>query len=193
MGNAVGGPGLAGYVSKSLKEMPMSFDLSTGLWSNGEEHFFRERLFKPIKQSGPHCVSTALAILTGKRPSHFLRMQKSGELNTQDPFSWSEALKPFGMKLAYVPFDVRKLRFYMDELVGLDDSFLLCYYTRRGSELLRDPDEQGWVCGSHVVILHRDEIIDPLLGNFYAFDHHCNECHTKRIFRVVPCDNPRGL
>ena len=29
------------------------------------------------------------------------------------------------MKLAYIPFDARKLKFYMTELVALDDIFLL--------------------------------------------------------------------
>jgi hypothetical protein len=172
----------------------MPFDFTTGLWSNRQEHFFRERPMRCIKQDGPHCVSTVLAILTGKRASYFLRLQRNGKLNTQDPFSWSESLRPFGMKLAYVPFDVRKLRFYMDELVVLDDLFLLCYYTGRRIEILRDPDEEGWVCGSHVIILHRDQIIDPFWGVMeHAFDHRCNERHTKRIFRIVPGDYPRGL
>jgi hypothetical protein len=172
----------------------MSFDLSARLWSNRKEHFFRERYFKPVKQAGPHCVSTVLAILTGKRSSYFLRLQSNGELNTQDPFSWSVFLRPFGMKLAYTPFDVRKLRFYMDELVSMDDLFLLCYYTGRRTDMLRSPDEKGWICGSHVVVLHRDQIIDPFGGEVvHAFDHHCNERHTKRIFRIVPADHPRGL
>ncbi|CAF5168391.1 unnamed protein product, partial [Rotaria magnacalcarata] len=30
-----------------------------------------------------------------------------GNLNTQDPVSWSAALKPYGMKLAYCPHDAR--------------------------------------------------------------------------------------
>ena len=90
------------------------------------------------------------------------------------------------MKLAYIPFDARKLKFYMDELVSLDDLFLLSYYSGLSLEILRDPDENGWVCESHVVILHRDQIIDPASGESRpAFDHWCNGCHTKRIFRVV--------
>lgn len=172
----------------------MPFNFSSAIWENAKEHFFRDRELKPATQNGPHCVSTALAILTGKPGTHFLRLQKKGKLNTQDPFSWSEALKPSGMKLAYIPFDVRKLSFYMDELVSLNDLFLLCYYSGRGTDILRDPDEKGWVCGSHVVVLHRDQIIDPLRGErVFAFEHHCNGCHTKRLFRVVPLDHPRGL
>lgn len=127
-------------------------------------------------------------------PEHFLRLQTTGKLNTQDPVSWSEALKPFGMKLAYVPFDARKLWFYVEELVHLDDLFLLSYYSGMSLEILRDPAENGWVCESHVVILHRDQIIDPQLGESrYAFDHWCNSCHTKRLFRLVPLNHPRGL
>jgi len=172
----------------------MSYDFKSHLWDNGDEHYYRDRGLQPVLQEGPHCVSTALSILVGKRAEHFLGLQKEGKLNTQDPVSWSLALNPFGMKLAYIPFDVRKLQFYMDELVGLDDLFLLCYYCGPGSEMLKDPNPRGWVCGSHVVVLHRALILDPARGeSVYAFEHQCNGCHTKRLFRVVPESHRRGL
>ena len=164
------------------------------LWHNREEYFYQTRIIEPFTQSGLTCVATALGSLTGMEPEHFLRLKKRRKLNINDPVSWSEALKPFGMKLAYLPFDARKLRFYMDELVQLDDLFLLSYYSGISLEILRDPDDNGYVCESHVVILHRDRTIDPALGESRpAFEHWCNGCHTKRLFRVVPVNHPRGI
>jgi len=172
----------------------MISDSNCRLWHNREEHFYRSRVIEPYMQAGLTCVSTALGSLSGMGPEHFLRLQKRRKLDTNDPVSWSEALKPFGMKLAYLPFDARKLRFYMDELMQLNDLFLLSYYSGISLEILRDPDNNGFVCESHVVILHRDRIIDPALGESRpAFEHWCNGCHTKRLFRVVPLNYPRGL
>jgi len=99
------------------------------------------------------------------------------------------------MKLAYCPTDVRRVAFYLPELVKLDDLFTISYYlTRDSGNILADPNEQGWVCSSHVVVLHRSHIFDPASGTITdAFAHHLNSCHTKRIFRVVPVNYPRGL
>ena len=169
----------------------MPFDITSNLWPKNERRaFFRDKKIVPIKQVGPHCVSTVLAMLTGQTPEYF-----QGRINTQDPISWSDALKEFGMKLAYCPCDIRKLKFYMKELVELDDLFLLSYYTPKDpTVLLRDPDSRGWLAGSHVVILHRDKIINPQTGRITnALSHRCNKRHTKRIFRVVPKDYHRGL
>jgi hypothetical protein len=107
----------------------MPSDFRCSLWPNREENFFRNRLIEPIMKSSLTCVSTALGSLTGIGPEYFLHLQKIGKLNTEDPVSWSEALKLFEMKLAYLPFDARKLRFYMAQLVSLDDLFLLSYYS----------------------------------------------------------------
>ncbi|GBC94983.1 hypothetical protein HRbin16_00769 [bacterium HR16] len=170
--------------------MSVAYNRSCRLWMNSEERFYSDKEIRPIRQQGPRCVATTLAMLTGEEPERFY----PPVVNTQDPVSWSEALRPFGMKLGYCPTDVRKLRFYMEELVGYDDLFLLCYYTSSGEEILSDPDETGWVCGSHVVILHRDKIIDPASGKvFPAYEHPCNDSHTKRVFRVIPVWHPRGL
>jgi hypothetical protein len=164
------------------------------LWPNREEHFYRDRFVEPFTQSGLTCVATALGSLTGQGPEHFLGLQREGRLNTEDPVSWSDVLRPFGMKLAYIPFDARKLKFYLAELVAIDDLFVLSYYSGMSLDILRDPDENGWVCESHVVILHRDRIIDSQLGESRpAVDHWCNGCHTKRLFRVVPVTHRRGL
>jgi hypothetical protein len=116
-------------------------------------------------------------------------------VNTQDPVAWSEALKAHQMKLAYCPTDVRKLKFYLSELAGYNDLFLVCYYTPTDPHrVLEDPDENGWVCGSHLVILHQREIYDPAKGEAMVHEvHRCNTKHTKRIFRVVPLDFQRGI
>jgi hypothetical protein len=154
------------------------------------EQFFRERTFQPVRQDGPHCVSTALAILTGALPETF-----QGKVNTQDPRSWSLALQVYDMKLAYCPSDVRKLKFYCKELLEIDDLFTLSVFTpTTPGEILADPNEDGWVCSSHVVVLHRGVVLDPATGRrSFLKDFVKCECHTKRIFRVVPASHARGL
>ena len=168
----------------------MPYDATSPLWPRADESFFRNKTFTVVRQRGPHCVSTVLAILTGTRPEEF-----QGIVNTQDPVSWSEALKPWGMKLAYCPTDVRKLKHYMKELVALVDLFTLSYYTTTDpNAILGEPDSRGWVTGSHIVVLHRSKILDPASGTeTEAFYHQCNDYHTKRIFRVVPANHLRGL
>lgn len=168
----------------------MPYDYDSNLWSNKNEGFFREVKLTPIRQKGPHCVSTSLAILTSTKPKEF-----QGIVNTQDPLSWSDKIHEWKMKFAYCPTDTRKLKFYIEELIELDDLFVLCYYTTSDKEIiLSDPNNNGWVCGSHIVVLHRDKIFDPAYGSVIkASIHECNEYHTKRIFRVVPSDYTRGL
>ncbi len=166
----------------------MPYDMSSQLWPDSNERFFFDRELRVIRQAGPHCVSTSLAILTGTDPSEF-----QGAVNTQDPISWSDKIRDWGMQFAYCPTDARKLRFYIPELIKLDDLFTLSYYTN-GNTILQDPDESGWVCGSHVVVMHRDRILDPATGTMtMANDHDCNKYHTKRIFRVVPASYHRRL
>jgi hypothetical protein len=129
-------------------------------------------------------------MLTGRRPEDF-----QGNINTQDPVSWSAALQPYEMKLAYCPHDVRKLKFYIDELIALDDLFALSYYTSADpKEILADADSSGYVTQSHFILLHRDKIYDS--KHFQcgpARNHRCLNFHTKRIFRVLPATHARGL
>lgn len=172
----------------------MSYDKASNLWPNKSASFFRSLSINPLLQDGPTCVSTVLAMLSGQTPRFF-----QGKINTQDPVSWSAALAEFGMKLAYCPTDVRRLKFYLEELKELDDLFTLSYYSPNTDlpekdAILKDPDDKGWICSSHIVILHRDKIIDPQFGKAVeASEHHCGERFTKRIFRVVPVDCARGL
>lgn len=168
----------------------MPYNTQTSLWPNTSDHFFKDVIINPIHQDGPHCVSTSLAMLTGQAPEFF-----HGGINTQDPISWSEELKPFGMQLAYCPADIRRVGFYLDELLMHDDLFAICYYTVADPDiLLGDPDASGWICGSHIVLMHKDHIFDPAQGRkISAWEHRCRLFHTKRIFRVVPANHERGL
>lgn len=166
-------------------------DRNTPVWpANDKEHYFRDIAIESLVQRGPTCVSNCLAMITGKRPEDF-----QGNINTQDPVSWSAALQTHGKKLAYCPHDVRKLKFYIDELIALDDLFVLSFYTTLDSdELLGDADRTGYVTQSHLIVLHRDKIYDSTqFGWEAARNHHCVDYHTKRIFRVLPATHTRGL
>ena len=165
-------------------------DHHSQLWSGPSEPFFRERSFTPRRQSGPHCVSTVLAMLTCQEPEVI-----RPEINTQDPVSWSDYLRRHGMKLAFCPTDCRRLRYYLEDLLALDDLFTLSYYSPTEPEAIcADPNASGWVCGSHIVLLHRDQILDPASGSSCAAkEHHGMEHFTKRIFRVVTSNHPRGF
>lgn len=170
----------------------MPYDMTSCLWSANRagEYFFRDKVILPFRQKGPHCVSTVLAMLTGVKPEQF-----HGRVNTQDPVSWSAALLPWGMKLAYCPTDIRKLKHYMNELIELDDLFTLCIYMSQApNEILGDPDGDGWITSSHIVLMHRDIILDPMYGTASkAAASDCLDYHTKRIFRVVPIGHERGI
>jgi hypothetical protein len=165
-------------------------DATAPLWPNATDAFFRNRDVRHIRQVGLTCVPTSLAMVAGTDACDL-----TAGVNTQDPVSWSAALGRFGMKLAYLPTDARKLRFYIRELVKLDDLFVIGIYTPADpAAILADPGPDGWVCGSHLVVLHRGRILDPLReGPADALRCDRLDCHTKRAFRVVPVRHPRGL
>jgi len=161
-------------------------DPSCDLWNPDDGRFFPDLEITPLMQGVGACVPTTLAMLTGAHPSAFM----VPEMNTQDPRTWSDLLAPYGMGLAYVPCDVRRLEHYLDELVALDDAFLLSYCLH---PLDCEPDERGKLGPSHVVLLYRDMIYDARLGtSCQAEEHSCRLRHTKRIFRVVPRGSRRG-
>ena len=165
---------------------------ASSLWDPGYGGpFFRDRVLSHRRQSGTTCVSTSLAVITGGEPEAF----QGGRVNTQDPVSWSDALAPYGMKLAYCPTDLRRLEHYRDELLALDDLFLLCYYSPEDpSAIAAEPDDEGWICSSHVVMLHRRIIHDTKYEAVSDADEYpCWSRFTKRVFRVVPLDHRRGL
>lgn len=168
----------------------MPHDRNAPLWPNDSDSFFHDRRLKPRQQAPKQCVATTLAMLTDSDPERFV-----GRINTQDPRSWSAAIAEWGMRLAYCPTDARQLRYYRDELLSLDDLFTISYYTPVDpADILKPPAADGWVCGSHVVLLHRGTIFDPQHGfDIAARDHWCWDHHTKRIFRVVPAGYPSVL
>lgn len=161
----------------------------SSLWL-GTERYFPNIEIRPLIQDGPTCVANCLAMLTGEMPEKY-----SGKVNPHDPLSWSQAIMPYGMKLAYCPTDFRRVEFYAPELIEKNDLFLVCYYTTTDpEELLADPRPDGWHCGSHVVILKGDTIFDPSLGKAVPFKEHSSLYYpTKRIFRIVPINHERGL
>lgn len=166
-------------------------DRNTPVWpADDKKYYFRHLALEPLCQMGPTCVSNCLATITGNRPEDF-----QGNINTQDPVSWSAALQPYGMKLAYCPHDMRKLKFYIEELIALDDLFLLSFYSARNpKEILADADSTGYVTQSHLIVLHRDKIYDSAKFRCEAArDHRCVNYHTKRIFRVLPATHARGV
>ena len=168
----------------------MPYDFNSRIWPDTPARFFMNMSINPLLQSGPHCVSTCLGMLTGLDPEYF-----QTRINTQNPSSWSDALRPYRMQLAYCTTDIRKIKHYISELVNYKDLFVLCYYTSlEEKDIMREPDSSGWLTGSHIVILQDSTIFDPARGiGQYAYEHSCNNKYTKRIFRVVPTSHPRRI
>jgi len=155
--------------------------------------YFSDLHIRHDRQRGPSCVATTLAMIaraTGPdvTPEDFKKVT-----NSQSPHSWSNALKPFGMQLAYCNNDVRRIEHYIEELVAHDDLFFLCFYS---VDPPSDPDEKGKLCTAHIVTLHKGIIYDTAKnsdagGVIPAQDYARLERQTKRIFRVVPVGHPR--
>jgi hypothetical protein len=174
-------------------------DASAPLWDATDKNelggpFFNNLEIEHIRQSGPTCVPTTLAMLARATdadigPEDFMPL-----INSQSPHTWSKALKPYGMQLAYCNQDLRRMEYYIDELVEYDDLFLLCFYS---SDPPYEPDGSGKLCTAHIVTLHRDVIIDTAQSDknsvVPASDYHRLARQTKRIFRVVPSGHPRCL
>ncbi len=171
---------------------------SAPLWDAsdpGEDEgpYFTDINIDHMKQIGPSCVATTLAMIartTGANvnPDDFKKIT-----NSQSPHSWSKALKAYGMQLAYCNHDLRRIEHYIDELVEHNDLFFLCFYS---IDPPSDPDEKGKLCTAHIVTLHKDTIFDTAKhsqtgGVISAHDYARLERQTKRIFRVVPLGHPR--
>jgi hypothetical protein len=115
--------------------------------------------------------------------------------NSQAPYTWSEALKPFGLQLAYCNNDVRRLSYFIDELIELNDLFFLCFYS---VDPPSDPEDSGKLCTAHIITMHQDTIYDtaqhPLFGGVCHAKHYSRlDRQTKRIFRVVPLNHQRCI
>ncbi len=172
---------------------------SAPLWDVDKEGepvgpFFRDLQLKHIAQSGPSCVPTTLSMIanaTGAdvRPEDFMPI-----INSQSPHTWSKSLEKYGLQLAYCNQDLRRLDYYIDELVDYDDLFLISFYS---VDPPSDPDDNGKLCTSHIVTLHRNQIFDTAKKGSsavsFAKQYSRLSRQTKRIFRVVPRGHPRCL
>ena len=155
--------------------------------------FFPEMAIEHTKQIGPSCVATTLAMIARTTGAEVEADDFKTITNSQSPHSWSNALKPYGMQLAYCNHDARRIEHYIDELVELNDLFFLCFYSVNPPS---DPDANGKLCTAHIVTMHNDTIYDTAKhsgsgGVVLANDYTRLERQTKRIFRVVPLGHPR--
>jgi len=162
------------------------------LWYGTNETFFEDLELEHVIQIGPSCVPTTLAMIARATGADVSVSDMKKVINTQAPHTWSNALKPFGLQLAYCNNDVRSLSYFIDELVALNDLFLLSFYS---SEPPKNPDSNGKLCTAHIVTMHKDEIIDTAKSNgvFKAEQYSRLTNRTKRIFRVVPFGHERCL
>lgn len=169
----------------------MPYDTTSQLWPNHAlRHYFHDLKIEHRRQIGPTCVPTCLAQLTGMEPAFIQR-----EINTQSPISWSDYLMTAGYQLAYCSTDFRRLCHYVDELIALDDLFLISTYSgTSAADIGREPDADGWIIGSHIALLHRDQVYDTMLNAPIPLqDYRRNTHFVKRIFRVVPLNFARSL
>ena len=151
-------------------------------------------------QTGPRCVSHSLSLLTlgAATPEYFQTDKPEGAesgVNTQCPVSWSNALKRYGKKLAYCSVDVRRLRHIAGELAELNDLFTVSYYC---GDFMAEPKEDGFICGSHIVVVVGKYIFNSTDGSrtditSSDFDRRYGDFYLKRVFRVVPADFPSEL
>ena len=167
------------------------FDATAALWGRQDNGpYFHKLSIQHRKQIGGSCVSTGLSLLTNEEPKTI-----RDQINTQDPVSWSNYLKRFGMKLAYCPTDLRRLRHYKSQLLAINDLFAISTYSSSDpNEITQEPDGNGWVCGSHFVVLHRATVFDTRYDQpILLADYDDCERFVKRLFRVVPTEHERGL
>lgn len=157
--------------------------------------FFNDVNIEHVKQVGPSCVATTLSMVANATGANTTPEDFKVVTNSQAPHTWSQALKPYGLQLAYCNNDVRRLEYFIDELVAYDDLFFLCFYSEDPPS---DPSPSGKLCTAHIITLHKDTIYDtakwPSSGGVcQAQDYSRLERQTKRIFRVVPLSHPRCI
>lgn len=171
-------------------------DSSAPLWDESNEeknNFFRDINLEHITQIGPSCVATTLAMIARSTGADVSVDYFKKITNSQSPHTWSNALKEFGMQLAYCNNDVRRIDNYIEELVSYDDLFLVSFYS---IDPPSDPDSNGKLCTAHIVTLSGNKIFDTAKSIFNggvidATNYPRLERQTKRIFRVVPLGYPR--
>ena len=170
------------------------------LWYSGGIHepqgpYFPHLNVEHVKQQGPSCVATTLSMVANSTGASTTPEDFKEVTNSQAPHTWSEALKPYGLQLAYCNSDLRRLGYFIDELVEYDDLFLLSFFSKDPPS---DPLPSGKLCTAHIITLHKGTIYDTAKdkhagGECVADDYSRLERQTKRIFRVVPLYHPRCL
>ena len=165
------------------------------IWKGDDETYFNELTIQHKKQSGPSCVATTLSMIV-ESLGYTADVDYFKEVtNSQSPQTWSESLKPFGLQLAYCNTDVRRLRYYLEELASLKDLFLVSFYS---IDPPFDIDKNGKLCTAHIVTMHKDTIYDTAknaeYGGVSRFQNYPRlNRPVKRIFRVVPLGHARCL
>tara|TARA_B110000914_G_C15489632_1_gene459905 strand:+ start:218 stop:769 length:552 start_codon:yes stop_codon:yes gene_type:complete len=156
--------------------------------------YFTEIELQHILQNGPTCVPTTLAMIANTTGANVGPDDFKPIINSQSPHSWSKALEPYGLQLAYCNQDLRRLEYYIDELIAYDDLFLVSFYS---VDPPSDPDSNGKLCTSHIVTLHRNKIYDTAKRGFFSVSnaklYSRLDRQSKRIFRVVPFGHPRSV
>jgi hypothetical protein len=168
----------------------MDHDPNSDIWWPAEpEPHFPSLVLKHRLQKGGTCVSTALSLLTGEDPTTIRK-----QTNTQNPITWSRYLQSYGMKLAYCATDLRRLRYYVAELLAHDDLFAISTYSLTDPRHIgADPEHDGWVCSSHFFLLHRGTVFDTAKRGPVELTRYGGlGCYVKRMFRVVPVGHARG-
>ena len=165
------------------------------IWRGDDNTYFKDLTIQHKKQLGPSCVATTLSLIVESLGftadvDHFKRVT-----NSQSPQTWSDSLKPFGLQLAYCNTDVRRLRYYVEELASLKDLFLISFYS---TDPPFDIDKNGKLCTAHIVTMHEDRIYDTAKnvdnGGVSKFQSYSRlNMPVKRIFRVVPLGHARCL
>ena len=157
--------------------------------------FFGHLNLSHVRQRGPSCVATTLSMVANATGAQTTPEDFKQVTNSQAPHTWSEALKPFGLQLAYCNNDVRRLGYFVDELATYNDLFFLCFYSKDPPS---DPEVSGKLCTAHIITLHGSTIYDTAKvasqgGVCDVGDYDRLERQTKRIFRVVPLYHPRCI
>jgi hypothetical protein len=173
-------------------------DSNAPIWggqNSDNENFFKNLKLNHIQQIGPSCVATTLTMIARSTGADVTVDYFKRRTNSQSPQTWSDSLKPFGMQLAYCNVDLRRIEYYIDDLISHDDLFLISFYSTNPPS---DPDRNGKLCTAHIVTMHRDKIYDTAKsinfgGLVKAHNYSRLERQTKRIFRVVPLGHPRCL
>jgi len=156
----------------------------------GKEIFFHNKNFVPAQHDSCSAAAAALATICCCNV-----WDMENRIVPSNPRTWLLALQDFGLNLEYWTTWLCEMRWFMSDLLMVDDLFLLCYYTTVSPDEVMAFESQGMTTECfHIVILHRCAIIDPVLGECEsAFLHPCNGMLARWIFRVVPAERQGWL